>query len=704
MKQTLTYLATLLIYINSFGQCDADHTILLTNFEFIPSEIIITPGETVAFINLEGLHSVNGINNSVTGETFDNPVEYFIEPNEGTEEGVCMGVIKFENPGQYNFDCSINFNAQAGMNLSINVDAFDLGDLLDSIQDSEDIWMSNYAFKIFTPELLGGEGPWTLFVPNNDAVYEIMEYMNLGQFDALSIPDNIEIMKYHFSEGLWNNDDLYDGLELISAQGETLNISQNEENKFINNAEIISTDFTAYNGIVHIIDYCLAPENLPESTVMEIIASSPNHEYFEEAIINTTIDDELSIQATIDNSIDGPGPFTVFAPTDEAFSFFAEESGMTIDELLNSQFIYSIVKKHIINGCVDDYVINGNSNIMDEYCFQGSYNEILSSDIYGGQDGAVNIEDEYLQFQVNDSTITIIGNESQAEIIIKDLIAYNGVVHVIDAIISPLSNETDLNGSCGTWRIELQGQSQNGWGASQLYIYINGLLIDQISLYEGNNLQSYEFGVNTNDIIDLIYTPFSGSSNNAYRLYDQNNDMIFETFGFGNTGPSSITNINACQTQDKSNCGEITIKLFDEGIETPGWINGYLDVYKNNQLEAQISMLDGYEQFTYIDANENDIFDFEYNSSVYPSENGYEIYNTENELIVDENNTNEIPMSTNNIVICSTSPTNMIEESQNNDHKKIIKQIDILGRITNDNFITIDMYDDGSTDKRISIK
>ena len=207
----------------------------MTNFEFIPSEIIITPGETVAFINLEGIHSVNGINNSVTGESFNNPVEYFIEPNEGTEEGVCMGVINFENPGQYNFDCSINFNAQAGMNLSINVDAFDLGDLLDSIQDSQDIWMSNYAFNTFTPELLVGEGPWTLFVPNNDAVYEIMEYMNLGQFDALSIPDNIEIMKYHFSEGLWNNDDLYDGLELISAQGETLNISQNGENKFINN-------------------------------------------------------------------------------------------------------------------------------------------------------------------------------------------------------------------------------------------------------------------------------------------------------------------------------------------------------------------------------------------------------------------------------------------------------------------------------------
>ena len=55
----------------SQGSCDADHTVLLINYEFSPSELTISPGETVAFINVEGTHDVNGITNSITGEPFD---------------------------------------------------------------------------------------------------------------------------------------------------------------------------------------------------------------------------------------------------------------------------------------------------------------------------------------------------------------------------------------------------------------------------------------------------------------------------------------------------------------------------------------------------------------------------------------------------------------------------------------------------------
>ena len=55
--------------------------------------------------------------------------------------------------------------------------------------------------------------------------------MNLGQFDALNIPDFSEILEYHIAEGRWLADDLYDGLQLPTAQGQSLNISQNEHQK-----------------------------------------------------------------------------------------------------------------------------------------------------------------------------------------------------------------------------------------------------------------------------------------------------------------------------------------------------------------------------------------------------------------------------------------------------------------------------------------
>ena len=112
MKKPLVILILLfaLIYSKrSIAQtpCEADHTILLTNFTFTPSELTIIPGESVAFINVEGQHTVNGINNTVTGIPFNNPFEFFLEETEGNSQGVCMGVVTFEEAGIYNFDCSI---------------------------------------------------------------------------------------------------------------------------------------------------------------------------------------------------------------------------------------------------------------------------------------------------------------------------------------------------------------------------------------------------------------------------------------------------------------------------------------------------------------------------------------------------------------------------------------------------------------------
>ena len=329
--------------LKSFAQCDeADHQVLLSNFEFYPAELTIAPGESVAFINIEGTHSVNGINNTVTGEYFDNPSDFFIDQTTATPEGVCMDSLYFEVPGLYNFDCSVGYNAQAGMNLTINVDAFDLNDLFAQIQAGQilPIFQSQYAFQSFAPSYLTDLGPWTLFVPDDDAVSQILDYMNLNQFDALGIPDFPEIMEYHIAEGLWLEEDLYDGLELTSAQGQPLYISQTKLNTSVNNATITSTNYTAFNGVIHVIDYCLAPQGLPESTVMQLIANSPDHEILEDLLIAANLDDDLSVQASIDESINGPGPFTIFAPTDAAFEGYMEELGWSMNDLVNSQFIY----------------------------------------------------------------------------------------------------------------------------------------------------------------------------------------------------------------------------------------------------------------------------------------------------------------------------------------------------------------------------
>ena len=110
--------------------CEADHNVLLTDFAFTPNSLEILPGETVAFINIQGTHSVNGENSTVSGEPFNNPVEFSFPQSEGTTEGTCMGVFTFDVPGTYNFDCGIGFHAELGMVGQIVVNAFTLADLL----------------------------------------------------------------------------------------------------------------------------------------------------------------------------------------------------------------------------------------------------------------------------------------------------------------------------------------------------------------------------------------------------------------------------------------------------------------------------------------------------------------------------------------------------------------------------------------------
>ena len=86
----ITFLFLTLAF-RAYSQCEADHLIILNNFEFVPSELTIAPGETVAFINIEGEHTLNGITNSISGEPFNNPLDIFLEQSTGNTDGFLHG-------------------------------------------------------------------------------------------------------------------------------------------------------------------------------------------------------------------------------------------------------------------------------------------------------------------------------------------------------------------------------------------------------------------------------------------------------------------------------------------------------------------------------------------------------------------------------------------------------------------------------------
>ena len=110
-------------------------------------------------------------------------------------------------------------------------------------------------------------------------------------------------------------------------------------------------------------------------------------------------------------TLQGDGPYTVFAPTDEAFAAALEDLGLTADELLaDTETLASILTYHVVEG------------------------EVPAADVVGldgqavptvnGADVEITVDGETVM--VNDATVTT-----------TDIFATNGVIHVIDSVLLP---------------------------------------------------------------------------------------------------------------------------------------------------------------------------------------------------------------------------------------------------------------------------
>ena len=617
----------------SQGSCDADHTVLLINYEFSPSELTIAPGETVAFINVEGTHDVNGITNSITGEPFNNPEDFYLNESVGTTSGSCMGVITFNIPGVYNYDCSVGFHADLGMVGTITVDGFSLADLMASNTLPESFQsgyaMNTYYSNLFYPDSvydinLNGAESYTIFLPNDQAVDAITEDFGdpeISQFDMLGFIDLPAALRYSIVEGIYMAEDLQDGQLLMTTYGQNLTVSEINGAFLVDDATIISTNYTADNGVIHIIDKTLAPSGLPSMSVWDVVKDSENHQIFEDAIDIAGYKTKLRKQSElVGNSQSPEGPFTVFAPTDAAMEAFAQSAGMTINELLYSSIIDDLVAKHIVES------------------------RNLSADISNNQT-LLNADGEYLLMTVNNDGIFVDG----IQITITDVLAYNGVVHVIDAVL-PVDIPSP-EGTCGTWTLYMFDDEGDGWYESQLYVEVDGEIVS-IETGPAGNYSTFEFGVDDGDIVNLYYLGYgSVSYEESYVVTDANNQEIAAS---GQSGlPVNSMGLLACP--QTPSCGYLEIVMSNEYGD--GWANNTLDVYRNGSLYLSIPFYWGDEQTTMIPADNNDEFDFIYlgGTNWDPESEGYVVRAPDGSILVNQNSSGQVPESVTDLIVCQNN-------------------------------------------------
>jgi transforming growth factor-beta-induced protein len=243
-------------------------------------------------------------------------------------------------------------------------------------------------------ETLKGEGPFTVFAPTDEAFASLPE----GTVEALLQPENLQklsdILLYHVAPGKLMAEEVASMEEIETVLGPTLKVKVDMGNVYVNDAQIILTDIEASNGIIHVIDAVLLP---PADIVDTAIADDRF----------TTLVAALEAAGLVE-TLKGEGPFTVFAPTNDAFAKLPAGTVETLLKPENLEQLKNILLYHVVSGKV----------MAEEVITLNAADTVL------GQPVTIKVEDG--KVYINDAQVTV-----------TDIETRNGVIHVIDMVLLP---------------------------------------------------------------------------------------------------------------------------------------------------------------------------------------------------------------------------------------------------------------------------
>tara|TARA_B100001093_G_scaffold108700_1_gene100956 strand:- start:70 stop:2604 length:2535 start_codon:yes stop_codon:yes gene_type:complete len=249
---------------------------------------------------------------------------------------------------------------------------------------------------------LQGDGPFTVFAPTDqaftDAGIDLSTFVTDEEIAALA-----DILTYHVVSGSVLSTALTDGLTATAVNGDDVTFTVNEAGVMVNDANVVTADVVASNGVVHVIDKVL----MPPADLVDIptIATGTG--------VHDSLVAALS-QANLVATLQGDGPFTVFAPTDEAFTAAGIDLA-SFDTDAENDTLVDILTYHVVSGSV------------------------LSSALTDGM-VATALNGDDVTFTVNDAGVMV----NDANVVTADVVASNGVVHVIDKVLMPPADLVDI--------------------------------------------------------------------------------------------------------------------------------------------------------------------------------------------------------------------------------------------------------------------
>ena len=263
---------------------------------------------------------------------------------------------------------------------------------------------------------------FTVFAPTDSAFNWFLSEAGITATDLLNDPDLATVLLHHVVSGTVLSTDLSNGeVTTLSGLDVTVDVSSGA---MIDSSNVTLADIIADNGAVHVIDYVLLPTY---DDVTEVVVTSPNHTILLAAL------QQANLVGTLQ---DMSQEFTVFAPTDSAFNTYLTAEGITASDLLASPNLSNILLHHVVSGTV------------------------LSTDLTNGDVPTLNMTNVTIDL----TSGVMVDN---ANVTAADIVADNGVVHVIDGVLIPstVTSVEELNNNASVYpnpftselRVDLDG-------------------------------------------------------------------------------------------------------------------------------------------------------------------------------------------------------------------------------------------------------
>lgn len=244
--------------------------------------------------------------------------------------------------------------------------------------------------------VVSGTGSYTVFAPTNDAFEALGVDLSTLSDEALT-----EILLYHVLSAEVMSADISAGQTYVTTAATTgpnesalsLLIEKGASVTLNGSINVTTADLEASNGVIHVIDGVITP--------LDIVGHASANDDFSELV------GALSSVGLV-SALQADGPLTVFAPVNSAFASIAD-----VVATLTTEQLTDILTYHVVD----------NANVLSSDLANGQVVTALNQGSF-----TINLGESVSITDANDNTISII---------LTDVQATNGIIHVIDAVLLP---------------------------------------------------------------------------------------------------------------------------------------------------------------------------------------------------------------------------------------------------------------------------